>query len=560
VLTTGTNTVSFRFNGTDGRVSGFRVLSFNLLDANGNSLLPDAAFVYEDPNTWEPPSSQASDVSAGRTLWSTVPLTKPTANGPVAIQARCADCHAVDGRDLKYFNYSNNSIRTRAMFHGLTAQQGDQIASYIRTLNVVNPGRPWNPPYQPGPGLDSQPVINWAAGAGIDAVQTGDQQLLSEIFPAGFLGSVFAASGNLNARETGVAFQLPDWNQWLPGTHPIDGFGTDFTTNGYSTIYQTIRSQLNVLDPVAYVNQKNNIQAWLDAYYNLFRAEGPNDPTLWTPAVVDKMYGLAQWGMVKQWEMMNQFQLEGFAQNIFGPQADPRAWYGNQPFMTSPHMVKIPTTNALGLRNGKSSTYTYLSYIWYHLQLVLNNSNKQQADWHPIDWAYTYGFLNAMSQLSSPQAGLRTLWLIKAFQISNSGRGPDLGTAGWQPTLNDLVYLVENESYYEWQGVPSSTRIAISEGMITSWLNAVTQFTPQQFYTGGFASPTVNPVPGNPFGAFADKVWFWIPRFHNIGVNQTLINSMADWAKTVWPNANWDATKSATCTDAVTSVSCTTEH
>src|SRR4029077_12627321 len=37
-LAIGTNTVSFRFNGTDGRVSGLRVLSFNFVDGNGNSL------------------------------------------------------------------------------------------------------------------------------------------------------------------------------------------------------------------------------------------------------------------------------------------------------------------------------------------------------------------------------------------------------------------------------------------------------------------------------------------------------------------------------------------
>src|SRR5207249_8229093 len=41
----------------------------------------------------------------------------------------------------------------RSMFHGLSEQQGELVASYIRSLPVPNPGRPWNPPYQPGPGL-----------------------------------------------------------------------------------------------------------------------------------------------------------------------------------------------------------------------------------------------------------------------------------------------------------------------------------------------------------------------------------------------------------------------
>ena len=188
-VTVGTNTISFRFNGTDGRVSGFRVLAFNLVNGSGSSLIPAQAFVQEDPNTWEPPSSQASDIAAGKTLWYTAALTKPSTSGPTPILAHCTDCHAQDGRDLKYFNYSNNSVRTRAMFHGLTAAQGNQIASYIRTINVVNPGRPWNPPYQPGPGLDSGPVIDWAAGAGLDAVLDNDQELLNALFPSGIQNS-----------------------------------------------------------------------------------------------------------------------------------------------------------------------------------------------------------------------------------------------------------------------------------------------------------------------------------------------------------------------------------
>ena len=227
----GSNTVNFRFNQTDGRVSGFRVLAFNIEASDGSTLIPSSAFVTDDPNNWQPPSTNPSDIAAGQTLWNQATLTTPITGGVKTIQAHCADCHAQDGRDLKYFNYSNNSIRTRSMFHGLTAQQGDQIASYIRALNVVNPGRPWNPPYQPGPGLDSQPAINWAAGAVLDAVVDTDQEMINAIFPSGFLDSVFAATSRLNQREIPLPLQLPDWNQWLPGTHPIDAFGSTFTTN-----------------------------------------------------------------------------------------------------------------------------------------------------------------------------------------------------------------------------------------------------------------------------------------------------------------------------------------
>ncbi len=40
----------------------------------------------------------------------------------------------------------NASIIARSQFHGLSAMQAEQVASYIRELPVPNPGRPWNPP------------------------------------------------------------------------------------------------------------------------------------------------------------------------------------------------------------------------------------------------------------------------------------------------------------------------------------------------------------------------------------------------------------------------------
>jgi hypothetical protein len=553
-IKTGANTISFRFNQTDGRVSGFRVLAFNVQTADGLSLIPPATFVEDDPNTWQPPSTNASDIAAGETLWREASLTTPVSGGWKRILAHCSDCHAQDGRDLKYFNYSNNSIRARSIFHGLTAQQGDQIASYIRTLNVVNPGRPWNPPYQPGPGLDSRPVIDWAAGAGLDAVLDTDQEMVDALFPSGFLDSVFAATSRLNQREVPLSVQLPDWNQWLPGTHPMDAFGSDFTSNGYNTIYHTIRSKLNVLDPAAYVAQKGNMDAWFDAYYGLYVKKGTpiwKNPSLWTPSTVDAMYSLPQWGMVKTWELNNEFQLEGFGQNIFGPKANTRTWYSQLPFFTAPHMLLMPTGGVAGLRNGSKAVATYLSYVWYNLQLILNDSNGHQEDHHPVDWFYANGVVKDMGLLTSPQAGLQMMWLIKGLQVSQeTGRGPELGIEGWQPMgVNQVGYLTTPDwDYAVWTGVDPATRGALFTGMLKAWLAQVKQFTPQQFYTGGWTTATTTPVPGgNAFGPFADWVWYSIPRFKFLGADPTVVSQYAQWAQTVWPNANWTADLNASC-------------
>jgi hypothetical protein len=169
-----------------------------------------------------------------------IPSTRPHG---AQIQARCADCHTQDGRDLKHFNFSNTSIIARSRFHGLSTEQGPQIASYIRTLPVPNPGRPWDPPYQPGPAVDEKPVSEWAAGSGIAWVLDNDAQILPDLLGihrqqsgSGSAGSlsqpdlrtvldrinhdVLSPDRNLNPQEIPIALRLPDWSQWLPRIIP----------------------------------------------------------------------------------------------------------------------------------------------------------------------------------------------------------------------------------------------------------------------------------------------------------------------------------------------------
>jgi hypothetical protein len=162
---------------------------------------------------------------------------------------------------LKYFNFSNTSIITRSRFHGPTTQQGEQIASYIRSLRVPNPGRPWNPPYQPGPGLDEKPTSEWAAGAGLAWVLEDDTKELpflldvhrrqfgstADVLKGGadtrtlvgqINSDVFRPDGNLNPREIPIALELPDWSQWLPRVHPKDAWGSAFARSHFAAMYE----------------------------------------------------------------------------------------------------------------------------------------------------------------------------------------------------------------------------------------------------------------------------------------------------------------------------------
>ena len=188
-----------------------------------------------------------------------------------------------------------------------------------------------------------------------------DEDMVNAIFPSGIQSSVFAATSRLNQREIPLAVQLPDWNQWLPGIHPMDAFGSTFTTSGYNTIYQTLSANLHVNNPAVYVAQQANLSAWFGAFYGFYTQMGTpiwnSSANAWTPSAVNAMYSLPQWGLVKTWELMNQFQLQGLSQNIFGAQADPRAWYSNVPFFVSPHELKMPNAGVVGLRNGSAAAY-----------------------------------------------------------------------------------------------------------------------------------------------------------------------------------------------------------
>ncbi|ARN19008.1 hypothetical protein A4W93_03225 [Piscinibacter gummiphilus] len=236
----GDNRVEFRFNGTDGNSNGFRILDLQLQDAGGRDLL-------SMPRTWADIGAEktagreasSADTAAGQALWSGSNLLRKSPIVDMKLRASCSSCHASDGRDLQYFNYSNHAIVQRSRFHGLTEAQGRQIVAYLRStlfskVPHVPQAAPWNPPYQPGPGLDARPIAEWAAGAGLGAVLP-DAKAFVNVFTgkaANSTASVTQAQLDaamdpgpgkvLNTREMPVPLQFPDWNAWLPIEHPLD--------------------------------------------------------------------------------------------------------------------------------------------------------------------------------------------------------------------------------------------------------------------------------------------------------------------------------------------------
>lgn len=543
VVTTGTNTITFRFNGTDGAVSGYRVLAFNI-QSGGSNLVPSSLFVQDDPSTWVPPSTNPSDIAAGLALYQGASLTAP---GVGAIQAHCSDCHSVDGRDLKYFNYSNNSIEARSTFHGLTAQQGAQIASYVRSLNLPSPGRPWNPPYQPGPGLDSQPVENWSAGAGLSAVLDNDGEMQPYLMPGGSTDG-WSATSYLSPREMPIVMQLLDWNAWLPKIHPVDAFGSTFTNGKINSEYLVLRSALQPDNPTAYANTIYTFQNWQEGEQTLLMPVETN--ANWSANnLPTEVYSIAQWMMVKQWELNQEFGLEGMPQAMFGAKADLRGWFGGQSFITAPDMLHIPVVGS-SIGNGSQVTYDYVVEAWTQLQLVLNDGQGTQSGHSPIDYGYAFGSLHNLfvNDAKLPGILLQVEWSIKCLQeMTQNGAGPQTGDLGWSAQNAAPMILVDLNDASLWSATSPATQTSILQGYTQAWFNQASTYTAQQYYLGGWASATQDPSTELFDTTFGGGVWYTLPRLRFLGVTQALTNQVSAWAATIWPLGNWALNNSATC-------------
>ena len=572
-LVEGANTVRFRFNYSNGVASGFRVLALNLLGGDSSTLLEPDLFIQDDPNNWKPPLRDSDSILAGQALWESAPLAPGGFKTSPLIHAHCSGCHARDGRDLKYFCFSNASIIARSRFHGLSGLQGQQIASYIRSLPVPSPGRPWNPPYQPGPGLDDQPVANWAAGAGLAWILDNDSSTLPFIFggtvdramrsPQIAFGKEldwsaivpritrepFRPDGNLNVREIPISLQLPDWNHWLPQVHPLDAWGTAFGRSKFSEWYEfdggpqsaggrapsdaskpALRSLLTA-DLTALISSGRIVtyfDKWRDARRAFLKPYVEGGSVNWTPDLGVKAYSTQLWQLVKTWEMTQEFGLEARGRELYGPDGEQRTWFNTIPAATAPATVNIPDgPSGMG---GSSLTNEYFDASWYELQLILNSGNHRHHDRTPVDWVYVIGrFLDLYRESRRPEPARLLLGVIKAMQSTDPRIGPGNRAQGWNPRQNVDPTIMVSETWAPiFQPLSSDVRRAITESLLAAWLDKNRQYPLGQFFTPGVSEGSYVP-PASLGGVSGGKVWESAPLFRGAGVSPELVSQLQKW-------------------------------
>lgn len=595
----GRNTLSFRFNKTDGTTSGYRILELNLLKGS-RKLLPDSVFSYEDPSTWKPPLGTPQDIQKGQELWHSAVLTESPLSSN-QIRATCADCHAQDGRDLKYFNYSNWSIQARAEFHGLSAREGQQIASYIRSLNVPAPrqARPWNPPYQPGPGLDRKPVAEWAAGAGLEAVLAQDKDLLPYLFPSGTspeaLAQVVDTRATLNLRELPIALQLPDWNDWLPEVHPKDLWGSYFEGSSVHQAYQQTRHTLLTQGASALVSSGqllpllDGLRATLNEAIGVMNGPEPcrvyNGSSAYNPVpspLLDllpptpnrceqALRSLNHWSAVKHWEVMQEFGLEDLTPSLYR-YGEARGWPGQwrQVFELAPHRS---ANNSYNFAFQTRAVGVYENVAWYHLQLILNAGNRDPRGAFPPEWSYTLQHLDLLGLetsrlgLEAPNPLLLTATQLKLYQnldVRVEDKGPT--QQGWWIRLVHPWRLESVQSsgkgYNSWtalDGYQAGLRASIVNAFLKAFLDKTmsyplsawpretdpNQLSSDKLESAGFTN--INPPPRSEAELYypesqAIRFYRAIARFKQMpGIDPALLTGLINWCRQAWPNADWSS-------------------
>tara|TARA_B100000809_G_scaffold141837_1_gene139400 strand:- start:34119 stop:38813 length:4695 start_codon:yes stop_codon:yes gene_type:complete len=510
-ITSALNTIQFRFNSSDAISNGYRVVKLNLLDTSENKILDDSFFENDDPLTWKSPyydtvngkepDDIASKIAQGKDYWYNANLISNylqpgkkgfwygyKIGGQASMNAKCTSCHTQDGRDLEIFSYSNKSIIERSKFHMLSEEEGKLIATYIRSLseehdNVGRYGRPWNPPYQPGPAIANRPIEEWAAGAGLDAVLEADKDMLPYMFPKGVdqekVYDRFDSEKMVDRTILPLAIQFPDWKHWLPLVHPMDAYtknnhwndpfsnfdpikGGSHYFHHPKKAYQDFRDYLEAMPPV-----NRNKGELMDAnrtfwfhYRGFLEIGNSSGNNHWrtpdgiaTKNLADGIpremaaTSLARLMAVQFFEIMNEFDLQDKA-HWFAPAEDQtadRQWFGRiyQVFEVPAHFQASVSEKERPINDGydivgdgksfygqSRSAGVYESTNWYNLQSVVNGGNGMVSSVAPVDYNYVPDFIVKAGSTSGIYEPLRYYHNMNTMYQTRSWSGGGSPTSG----------------------------------------------------------------------------------------------------------------------------------
>lgn len=504
------NTFRFTITAADGKRNG----SWTYAGVKAARLAVDAdSFTAENPATWSAPADASA--SNGAIRWAANDLLAPAHPGQT-ISASCADCHAHDGRDLKYFSYSNWSIQVRSMFHGLSESDSADIAAFIRSHNSPAPGRPYNPVYQPCPAATSVDAYLWSGACSHEDVLPHNMGMYEQLFgdqPDSEDFSPLRDEPHFN--NTRIPLQLLDWNDWLPRVHPKDYWNSSINqanhplgywpTSRQKTSYDAVRNWLvgycpgagcgsRIQDAMAggiFTHLNLMSGKWMGNYQVLNSkpmCEGsPADASCEGNLKTEQnqfstsVYSAGLWTMTKHWEFAHEFDLERYGRSHwYGITQTDRAMPSVAPFQSSFNLMKAWGDGGTipGAFDGQVATEKIVSMIWYQLQGILNRDTNQccQAGVSyfdsitPIDAPYTYGYFKDLGNYNIWLPFMEVQWIQQNFSRHRMNYPNNPSGHPWYQNAIQPQMLTGFSFWGNWRGVPVEDRSALRAQIVDASL------------------------------------------------------------------------------------------
>lgn len=457
--------------------------------------------------------------------------------------------------------------------------------------------------------MDSRPVEEWAAGAGLRWVLEEDEDMLPHLFPEGTsraaLGKVMDTKATLNTREIPISLQLPDWNEWLPEVHPKDAFGPLFEQGVSSDAhplqaYLDLREGLNTAEGRTRLYRARDISATTN-HLKRFLQEDSNEAN--PLRVQDGMamaaaharrpsgmstrqagerarQGLAKWNATKRWELHQTFGLEDVATEMSYPAPEIRNWLGNNTtfYNLAPHFLTLKDQD-FRLMYQDNLVADYQSSAWYQVELTLHPGMRQFAQ--PHDWPYQQNFILRLGQLTGEHQPLRFLHTnIKAYQQRDTGQGGLRG--GWMLRVTHPLWLYadpkdtgDTSHMRLLNSYEPGLRDRVVDVMLEAWLEHVEPLTeddwarctttrqnPELWYclAPRGSAPAGYPKSGSVFrgteNSHHTNLYRLIPCLREQGVDESLVRRLVAWGDRMWPDAragsqDWFGVNTLSCPDSV---------
>lgn len=369
---------------------------------------------------------------------------------------------------------------------------------------MPSPGRPWNPPYQPGPGTDDKQAEEWAAGAGIEWVLENDEDTIDYAFPNGITADAIL-NNDFKMRNIPIAMMLLDWNHWLPDVHPLDGLprltgvGVPVVVDGVlvdnvpievfeAGLYRHyggapveagpgIPSQLSVRDQ--FVNATHAERCALgEAQFDRLAVDLKQmlgvvprfrEGDIVTPDLLGEgriVNSMARWFLVKRFELHQEFGLEDCGSGT----GESRSWFGTLAD-TVPSVTGMSDEGAPNYDpRAPNMANQYASGAWWTVQAIHNTAPDGNCNvalpWQPylID-----GFSQAGKSSGEVMVGRMLAMYTVAFRdvARREGGGVSMcASTGWEPTARGRVTWLGIGFFARWERIwsPEGERIEYLEG------------------------------------------------------------------------------------------------